>query len=113
MWTISQFCREEDYARPLTEDELAERDTLLSENPFKDWMRRDFNAFIRACEKHGRSNIDAIAKEVDSKSEEEVRTCCAQQSNIFRPTQFVLGFARTQLPVCPRVCATRRSLLLL
>lgn len=66
-------CRDADYARPLTEDELLERDTLVSENPFKDWMRRDFNAFIRACEKHGRSNIDAIVKEVDSKSEEEVR----------------------------------------
>ena len=36
-------------------------------------MRRDFNAFIRACEKHGRTNMDAIAKEVESKSEEEVR----------------------------------------
>jgi SWI/SNF-related matrix-associated actin-dependent regulator of chromatin subfamily A member 5 len=50
-----------------------ERDTLVSENPFKDWMRRDFNAFIRACEKHGRYNIDAVAKDVDSKSEDEVR----------------------------------------
>jgi hypothetical protein len=92
-------CREEDYARPLTEDELAERDALISENPFKDWMRRDFNAFIRACEKHGRGNIDAIAKEVDSKSEVEARavlmlamramsmsyvdfiTCCSVQSH--------------------------------
>lgn len=36
-------------------------------------MRRDFNAFLRACEKHGRENIDAIAKEVESKSEEEVK----------------------------------------
>lgn len=50
-----------------------ERDRLLSENPFKDWMRRDFNAFLRACEKHGRQNIDAVAKEVESKSEEEVK----------------------------------------
>ena len=50
-----------------------ERDRLLSENPFKDWMRRDFNAFLRACEKHGRQNIDAVAKEVESKTEEEVK----------------------------------------
>lgn len=65
--------RDADYARPLTEDEQLERDTLLSENPFKDWARRDFSAFIRACEKHGREALGAIAKEVDSKSEEEVR----------------------------------------
>jgi SWI/SNF-related matrix-associated actin-dependent regulator of chromatin subfamily A member 5 len=66
-------CRDEDYARPLSEEEQLERDRLLTENPFKDWMRRDFNAFLRACEKHGRANIDAIAKEVESKTEEEVK----------------------------------------
>jgi hypothetical protein len=66
-------CRDEGYSRPLTEEELVERDRLLSENPFKDWMRRDFNAFLRACEKHGRQNIDAVAKEVESKTEEEVK----------------------------------------
>lgn len=65
--------RDEGYSRPLSEEELVERDRLLSENPFKDWMRRDFNAFLRACEKHGRQNIDAVAKEVESKSEEEVK----------------------------------------
>jgi SWI/SNF-related matrix-associated actin-dependent regulator of chromatin subfamily A member 5 len=36
-------------------------------------MRRDFNAFLRACEKHGRGNIDAVAREVESRSEEEVK----------------------------------------
>ena len=66
-------CRDEGYSRPLSEEELVERDRLLSENPFKDWMRRDFNAFLRACEKHGRQNIDAVAKEVESKTEEEVK----------------------------------------
>jgi hypothetical protein len=72
-----EWCRDADYARPLTEDEQLERDTLIAENPFKDWMRRDFNAFIRACEKHGRENLSAVAKEVDSKSEDEVRAYAA------------------------------------
>jgi hypothetical protein len=70
-------CRDADYARPLTEDEQLERDTLIAENPFKDWMRRDFNAFIRSCEKHGRENLTAVAREVDSKSEDEVRAYAA------------------------------------
>lgn len=63
--------------RPLSEAELLERDKLVTENPFKDWMRRDFNAFIRACEKHGREHINAIAKEVESKSEDEVKAYAA------------------------------------
>lgn len=63
--------------KPLSEEELLERDKLVTENPFKDWMRRDFNAFIRACEKHGRESLNAIAKEVESKSEDEVKAYAA------------------------------------
>lgn len=33
---------------------------------------RDFGAYIRACEKHGRENIRAITAEVDGKTQEEV-----------------------------------------
>lgn len=39
---------------------------------FSTWSRRDFNAFIRACEKYGRNDIKAIAFEMEGKSEEEV-----------------------------------------
>ena len=39
-----------DDPQPLTEEELAERDALLS-GGFSNWSRRDFNAFVRACEK--------------------------------------------------------------
>lgn len=33
---------------------------------------RDFNAFVRACEKYGRKQLALIASEVDGKNEEEV-----------------------------------------
>ena len=39
-----------DDPQPLTEEELAERDALLS-GGFSNWNRRDFNSFVRACEK--------------------------------------------------------------
>lgn len=39
-----------DDPEPLTEDELAEREELLK-GGFSTWNRRDFNAFVRACEK--------------------------------------------------------------
>lgn len=34
---------------------------------------RDFNAFVRACEKYGREQVESIAREVEGKSVEEVR----------------------------------------
>ncbi|EFJ50690.1 hypothetical protein VOLCADRAFT_80059 [Volvox carteri f. nagariensis] len=60
-----------DDPQPLTEEEQAEREQLL-EDGFKDWTKRDFNAFVRACEKYGRENIPQIAAEVDGKTDEEV-----------------------------------------
>ena len=36
-------------------------------------MRRDFNAFVRACEKYGRTNLKDIAGEIDGKTEEEIK----------------------------------------
>ena len=36
-------------------------------------FRRDFNAFVRAAEKHGRKNVAQIATEVEGKTETEVR----------------------------------------
>ena len=50
----------------------AERDELLSEG-FSNWMRRDFNAFVRACEKYGRNKLAEIAADIETKTEEEVR----------------------------------------
>eukprot|EP01048_Picozoa_sp_COSAG05_P011763 COSAG05_NODE_1131_length_5775_cov_33.399930_4_plen_646_part_00 len=56
----------------LTPEEEEERERLWEEG-FDDWGRRDFQAFVRACEKHGRSNVAAISKEIDGKDEAEVR----------------------------------------
>ncbi|KAL9687213.1 hypothetical protein QQ045_031611 [Rhodiola kirilowii] len=39
---------------------------------FQSWSRRDFNAFIRACEKYGRKDLKSIASEIEGKTEEEV-----------------------------------------
>jgi len=56
----------------LTPEEEAQKDELLKAG-FAEWGRRDFQAFIRANEKHGRSNIAALTKEIDGKDEAEVR----------------------------------------
>lgn len=39
---------------------------------FSTWTRRDFNTFIRACEKYGRNDIKGIAAEMEGKTYEEV-----------------------------------------
>lgn len=44
---------------------------------FSNWTRRDFNAFIRACEKYGRNDIKSIATEIEGKTEEEVERYAA------------------------------------
>ena len=41
-----------DDPEPLTEEEAEEREELLK-GGFSTWNRRDFNAFVRACEKVG------------------------------------------------------------
>ena len=63
--------RKIDDAEELTEDEVEEKDELLQEG-FTNWSKRDFNQFIRLHEKYGREDIDAISKEVDGKTPEEV-----------------------------------------
>ena len=65
-----------DDPRPLSEEEQAERERLL-EAGFSHWNRRDFNAFVRACERHGRAQLSAIAAEVEGKTEQEVRDYAA------------------------------------
>ena len=80
---------------PLTAEELEEKERLLEEvsgmycvmfvllaallklnfwvhQGFSSWSRRDFNTFIRACEKYGRNDIKSIASEMEGKTEEEV-----------------------------------------
>ncbi|KAH0851858.1 hypothetical protein HID58_094424, partial [Brassica napus] len=56
---------------PLTAEEVEEKESLLEEG-FSTWSRRDFNSFLRACEKYGRNDIKSIASEMEGKTEEEV-----------------------------------------
>ncbi|KAM0881760.1 hypothetical protein ACQ4PT_032744 [Festuca glaucescens] len=62
----------EDQLEPLTAEEQEEKDQLLEEG-FATWTRRDFNTFIRACEKYGRNDIKSISSEMEGKTEEEVQ----------------------------------------
>lgn len=63
--------RKIDEADQLSEDEIAEKESLLTQG-FTNWTKRDFNQFIKANEKYGREDIDNIAKEVEGKFPEEV-----------------------------------------
>jgi len=56
----------------LTDEEQAEKEQLLSEG-FHDWTKRDFNNYIRACEKYGRNSVKEIVKDLEGKSEEQIK----------------------------------------
>lgn len=62
--------------QPLSAQELAERDELLGQG-YSNWNRRDFSAFVRSCSRHGREALTEIAKEVEGKTEAEVREYAA------------------------------------
>ena len=57
-------------AKPLTEEEVAKRDTLLQQG-YPEWKRIDFHAFIRACETFGRKNKKEIVEFLISERREE------------------------------------------
>ncbi|XP_074339857.1 putative chromatin-remodeling complex ATPase chain [Apium graveolens] len=61
----------EDLGYPLTAEEQEEKEQLLEEG-FSTWGKKDFNSFIRACEKYGRNDVKGIASEMEGKTEEEV-----------------------------------------
>uniref|UniRef100_A0A2M3Z6B9 Putative chromatin remodeling complex swi/snf component swi2 n=1 Tax=Anopheles braziliensis TaxID=58242 RepID=A0A2M3Z6B9_9DIPT len=63
--------RKIDESESLTEEELAEKESLLTQG-FTNWTKRDFNQFIKANEKYGRDDIENIAKEVEGKTPDEV-----------------------------------------
>ncbi|GCC26554.1 hypothetical protein chiPu_0004971 [Chiloscyllium punctatum] len=63
--------RKIDDALPLNQKEVEEKEKLLTQG-FTTWNKRDFNQFIKANEKHGRDDIDNIAREVEGKTPEEV-----------------------------------------
>lgn len=62
-----------DQAEPLTEEEQAEKEELMKEG-FNDWHKREYQGFIRGCEKFGRDNFEAIATEIGTnKTAEDVK----------------------------------------
>lgn len=62
-----------DTAEPLTEEETQMKETLASQG-FADWNRRDFQAFVRGCEKYGRNGFAAIAEEIgETKTDRDVK----------------------------------------
>ncbi|CAA7061895.1 unnamed protein product [Microthlaspi erraticum] len=71
---------------PLTAEEVEEKEQLLEEG-FPTWGKRDFNAFIRACEKYGRDDIKSISSEMEGKTEEEVE----RYAQVFKERFMELG----------------------
>jgi len=63
--------RKIDEAYELSEEEQEEKEDLLTQG-FTNWSKRDFNQFIRLHEKYGREEVDAISKEVEGKTPDEV-----------------------------------------
>ena len=60
-------------AVPLTEEEFAEKEELQKVGGFTGWTKRDYQAFIRGCEKYGRKDIENIRYEVGKPLEEVQR----------------------------------------
>ena len=56
----------------MTEKEETEKEKLLNQNEFADWSKREFRQFINASEKYGRHELESIAREVETKTFEEV-----------------------------------------
>uniref|UniRef100_A0A0R3SSC8 Helicase ATP-binding domain-containing protein n=1 Tax=Hymenolepis diminuta TaxID=6216 RepID=A0A0R3SSC8_HYMDI len=69
-------CQEEqqkiDEAQQLTSEEEAEKAELLTQG-FTNWSKRDFQQFIKANEKHGRDDLEAISQDIEGKTPEEVK----------------------------------------
>lgn len=60
-----------DKSEPLNEDEQLEKEELLQDG-FINWSRRDFNQFIKMCEKYGRDDMQSVSREIEGKTPEEV-----------------------------------------
>ena len=67
----AQVAPSDDDPTPLSDAEQAEKERLL-DSGYSHWNRRDFNAFVRACERYGREALEDIAREVEGKTVEEV-----------------------------------------
>ena len=59
-------------AEPLTEEDNAEKESLLDQG-FAEWSKKDFTAFVKACERFGRDKLADIAGDVEGKTLDEVK----------------------------------------
>uniref|UniRef100_A0A7S3DI44 SANT domain-containing protein n=2 Tax=Palpitomonas bilix TaxID=652834 RepID=A0A7S3DI44_9EUKA len=60
----------------LSPEEVEEK-KALEEQAFRKWKKSEFVAFCRACAEYGRENFEAIAEDIQEKSEEDVRDYAA------------------------------------
>ncbi|PAV22924.1 SNF2 family DNA-dependent ATPase [Pyrrhoderma noxium] len=61
-----------DEAIPLTEEEVAHKESLISQG-FENWSRRDFQQFVRALETHGwTEDFELLASEIGDKTPADV-----------------------------------------
>lgn len=60
-----------DNAEEFTEEDENEKQRLIGE-AFTNWTKREFLAFINACAKYGRNDMDNIKESIESKSPEEI-----------------------------------------
>ncbi|KAI0304101.1 SNF2 family N-terminal domain-containing protein [Russula brevipes] len=61
-----------DTAEALTEEELQEKEELISQG-FEDWSRRDFQQFVRALESYGwTEDFELLASEIQDKTPQDV-----------------------------------------
>ncbi|KAJ8908028.1 hypothetical protein NDN08_008125 [Rhodosorus marinus] len=61
----------------MSPEKVEERESLLKDG-FPDWLKRDFNMFLRASERHGRDDLDAICSDMgEAKHADEVRRYAA------------------------------------
>lgn len=87
----AQIAPAPDDPQPLSEEEAAEKDKLLQEG-FSNWNRRDFNAFVRACEKvHPRSAFPLYSP-------------WPRLSPPYQLAHRVWGKCRKSIGTCPQVC---------
>jgi len=65
-------------ARFLSVKQEKEKDKLISQG-FPNWTKKDFTAFTKACEYHGREAYEEIARDIGTKTKQEV----IQYSKVF------------------------------
>ncbi|CAD5232023.1 unnamed protein product [Bursaphelenchus xylophilus] len=68
---IKEEKKKMDKATAPTDEMIEERDHLINTTGF-DWSKKEFNAFIKACEKYESNDYDNISKEIGTRDEKEV-----------------------------------------